>query len=424
VLATLRQRNFALLWFAGLISYAGDWALIAALPVYLFERTNSILFAGLIWIVYPLSGLLFGSVAGVFVDRWDRRRTMVGVNLLQSVLMPGMLLGIRADALWVLYAVAFVEGALVTFMYPAESALLPRLVGEERLVTANALNSLNDNLARIAGPAIGGLLLANAGFAGAVVVDAVSYFLAAVLIALIAVPGGTKSAIAEGGQMVDEPPSGLAGVWRELVDGLHFIRGDRTLRALLIIVAVSILADSLNSPIIAPFILQVALGGAALFGLVLATRGAAGLLGGVVIARLGQRLAPKRLLGWSLVLLGLGLLLFINIPVIPVMLGVQLALGPAVVGWLTSQQTLLQTAAEDRYRGRVFGAVGTMSSLMALFGIGLGSALGEVIGLVPTYNLSALLYAGAGVLALILFRPAVLARSAALQLEEVQPWEL
>lgn len=69
MLATLRQRNFALLWFAGLISYAGDWILIAALPVHIFERTGSTLAAGLIWIVYPLSGLLFGSVAGVFVDR-------------------------------------------------------------------------------------------------------------------------------------------------------------------------------------------------------------------------------------------------------------------------------------------------------------------------------------------------------------------
>lgn len=404
MLATLRQRNFALLWFAGLISYAGDWAMIAALPVHIFERTGSTLAAGLIWIVYPLSGLLFGSVAGVFVDRWDRRRTMVGANLLQAALMPFLLLGLRDDALWVLYLVAFAEGVLATFMYPAEGALLPRLVGEDRLVTANALNSLNDNLARIAGPAIGGLLLATSGLAGAIVADAVSYLVAALLIALIAVPGGTRATASESHALAEDAAAGLASVRRELVDGLRLVRSDRLLQALIIVVAVSALADSLNSPLIVPFILEVAAGGSALFGLVLAARGVAGLLGGVVVARFGQGVAPQRMFGWSLIGVGIGMLVFINIPVIPVMLGVQLALGPAVVGWLSSQQTLLQTAAEDQYRGRILGAVGTVSSLMALLGIGLGSLLGEVVGIVPMYNLSALLYAGAGVLALILFR--------------------
>ena len=75
MLATLRERNFALHWVAGLISYTGDWLLIAALSVYLYERTGSILASGLIRIVYPLAGFLIGPVAGVFVDRWDRQRS-------------------------------------------------------------------------------------------------------------------------------------------------------------------------------------------------------------------------------------------------------------------------------------------------------------------------------------------------------------
>lgn len=413
MLATLRQRNFALLWFAGLISYAGNWILIAALPVHIFERTGSTLAAGLIWIVYPLSGLLFGSIAGVFVDRWDRRRTMVGVNLLQAALLPFLLLGLRDDALWVLYAVAFAEGVLATFMYPAEGALLPRLVGEDRLVTANALNSLNDNLARIAGPAIGGLLLASTGLAGAIVADAVSYLLAALLIALIAVPGGTRAAKPESEETVEAAVAGRPSVWRELVEGLSLIRADRMLQALILVVAVSVLADSLNSPLIVPFILEIVAGGSALFGLVLAVRGVAGLLGGVVVARFGHGIAPERLLGWSLVCLGAGMLVFVNVPLIPVMLIVQLAMGPAIVGWLSSQQTLLQTSVEDQYRGRLLGAVGTITSLMGLFGIGLGSVLGEAIGIVPLFNSSALLYTAAGVLALLLFRSVLKPRIAA-----------
>ncbi len=95
MLAPLRQRDFALLWVADLISLAGDWVLIAALPVYVYERIGSTLALGLTWLAYALPGVLFGSVAGVFVDRWDRRRTMVVVNLLQAALMLCLLLAQR-----------------------------------------------------------------------------------------------------------------------------------------------------------------------------------------------------------------------------------------------------------------------------------------------------------------------------------------
>lgn len=404
MLATLRQRNFALLWVAGLVSIAGDWMLIAALPVHIYERTGSTLAAGLLWLVYPLSGLLIGSMAGVFVDRWDRRRTMVAVCLLQAAVIPFLLLGLRNEWLWVIYAVAFAEGALATFFYPAENALLPRLVGEEGLMTANALNSLNDNLGRIVGSAVGGLLLTTTGIAGVVLVDAASYLVAALLIALIALSGVGAAPAAGRSEVVDTVAAGWTGVWGEWVAGLRLIRSNQFLQALLLVVAVGALADSLNSPLIVPFILEVVAGGSALFGLVLAVRGVAGLLGGIVIGRFGQQFAPPRLLGWSMVCIGIGFLVIVNVPLIPVILIVQLALGPAIAGWLASQQTLLQTAAEDAYRGRIFGAVGTTTSLMALIGIGLGSALGDVVGIVPLFNLSALLYAGAGVLALALLQ--------------------
>lgn len=404
MIATLRQRNFALLWVAGLISWAGDWALIAALPVYLFERTGSTLLSGLVWLSYPLSGLLIGSVAGVYVDRWDRRRTMVGVSLLQALLIPGLLLSLDDDRLWIIYVVAFVEGSLAMFFAPAENALLPRLVGEDRLVTANALNALNDNLARIAGPAIGGLLLASGGFAGVVLVDAASYLLAALLIALIAVPGGAIQMESASGEAPHEIASGWSGVWSEWMAGLRLIRVDRALQMLLLVIAVAALGDSIISPLLVPYVLEVVAGGTALFGILLAVRGISGLLGGILVARYGQKVAPARLLGWSLLADSLGFLILVNVPVIPVIVIVFLAMGPAIAGWLASQQTLIQTAVEDRYRGRFFGVVSTIASVMALAGIGIGSALGEVVGIVPMLNVSGLLYASAGVLALVLLR--------------------
>src|SRR5215208_3957574 len=107
MLATLRQRNFALLWLSGLISFAGDWALIIALPVFVYDMTGSALATGAMFIAQTLPRLLFSPLAGVFVDRWDRRRTLVAANLAQAAVLPILLLVRSPDWLWLLYLVAF-----------------------------------------------------------------------------------------------------------------------------------------------------------------------------------------------------------------------------------------------------------------------------------------------------------------------------
>ena len=98
--------------------------------------------------------MLLGSVAGIFVDRWNRRTTLIVTNLL---------LGVRAAAaprgestLWLVYPVILVSATLSQFSEPAENAFLPRLVPSDDLIAANSLNAWNNNLARLVGPALGG----------------------------------------------------------------------------------------------------------------------------------------------------------------------------------------------------------------------------------------------------------------------------
>jgi MFS family permease len=127
MLSVLRRRDFALLWFGGLISIAGDWVLYAALPFYVYERTGStIATAGMI-VATLLPSVLLGSIAGVFVDRWDRKRVLVLTNLLQAATVSVLLL-VPSGWLWLVYAVAAVQSVLSSFSQPAESALLPSLV--------------------------------------------------------------------------------------------------------------------------------------------------------------------------------------------------------------------------------------------------------------------------------------------------------
>ena len=87
MLKVLRQRNFGLLWSAGLISMIGDWVLFISLPIYTYNLTQSTLATGIMFMVGTLPRILLGSLAGVYVDRWDRQRTMVVADLSRAVLI-------------------------------------------------------------------------------------------------------------------------------------------------------------------------------------------------------------------------------------------------------------------------------------------------------------------------------------------------
>ena len=140
MLTLLRQRNFGLLWCGGLISFIGDWVLFVSLPLYILERTGSVVAMGTLFIVNILPGLFLGSVAGVFVDRWDRRHILVATNLMLVPLYSLLLLFTTPDMVWIVYIVGFTGNLIRQLLNPAEMALLPRLVGETDLVTANSLD--------------------------------------------------------------------------------------------------------------------------------------------------------------------------------------------------------------------------------------------------------------------------------------------
>jgi len=144
----------------------GDWAMFAVLPFYAYEQTGSAFASGAVLTVLSLPGLLFGKVTGVFVDRLNRKRTMVVANLLQILVMMPLLLVRPGESLWLVYVVAFVLASVWQFVSPAENALLSGLFGPGRLMVANALIAFNDKLARIAEPALGGLVVTFARLAG------------------------------------------------------------------------------------------------------------------------------------------------------------------------------------------------------------------------------------------------------------------
>jgi Na+/melibiose symporter-like transporter len=140
---------------AGLVSMVGDWILRIGLVYRVFVLTNSTVVSAILMLSSFVPQLLLGSVAGVFVDRWDRRRTTVVTNLLLAVGLLPLSVVHDAGQVWIVFVVVFFEATVAQFFVPAEQALLPRLVPDDRLVTANALNGQTRDLSRLIGSAVG-----------------------------------------------------------------------------------------------------------------------------------------------------------------------------------------------------------------------------------------------------------------------------
>jgi MFS family permease len=401
--ATLGQRNFALLWFAGLISLVGDRALLAALPFFVYSQTGSSLATAMLFTAYYIPMILLGSIAGVFADLWDRRRIMVVTNVAQAVLLPLLLLVRSEEWLWLVYVVFFLETSLSMFFQPAETALLPALVPADRLLSANALNALNDNLARLIGPVVGGVLLSASGLWGIVLIDSASFFVAAVLIWRITTSATHAVTPAAAARKV---ASSWRHVWNEWLAGLRLARTDRLVASLLLVVAIMSFGGAMFDPLLAPFVQSVLHREADSFGWFLTAGAVGGIIGSVSLGQFGQSFRASRIFGLGNIIGGALLFAVYSQTEFPLVLALEVAAGAALVGSGTGLLTLMQWLVPDRFRGRLSGGVSTTGALVGLAGIWIAGALADVFGVVAMLQLAAAITVAAGGLGLLLFSKA------------------
>jgi MFS family permease len=394
MLKILRQRNFSFLWIGQFISVIGDYVLFIALPFYTYNLTGSVLATSAMFFVSTLPRMFLGSVAGVFVDRWDRKRTMIIADLLR-ILLVGMLVLVRSSSwLWLIYASAFLESVVSQFFNPAKSAIIPLLVDEKDLMPANSLNGLSDALTRLLGSALGGVLMGWLGFSSVVLLDAGTFLFSAVMIGLIIMPGRTVRS------EESDPPStrGWQGMWQELVGGLKLVRQNRLLFLLFIVLGVAFLGDSMITVLIVPLVKDLIGGGAQLLGWMMTAQGIGGLVGGILVGKIGNRIPARRLAAFGLAATGIVVIAIVIFPravfVLPIMgLG-----GVFVSAWLISSETMLQLAVSDSFRGRIFGTLGTVSALANLVGMLFAGASSDFLGVVFIMCVAGGLYAVSGIL--------------------------
>ena len=402
MLQLLRRRDFALLWFGGLVSIAGDWVLRAALPYFVYQRTGStVATAGMI-VAELAPGVLLGLVAGVFVDRWDRKRVLVVGNLLEAASVALLLLVPDGGWIGLVFVAAVIQASVAAFAMPAEGALLPTLVEAEDLVPANALNALNNRLGRLIGLPLGGTLLGLLGLRGVVVGDCLTFLVAAAMIGAIATPPATPPPDDAGA--AEEARSAWASFWSEWRDGMRIVVHDRTVGILFVVLGLMTFGGTMLDPLNAPWVRDVLHQGPQVYAWLMTTHAASGIAGTLLVGGVGRSLTPRVLMGWGSVIAGLLLLVRFNIPSVALAFALSVPNGITSVASAVGVETLIQQTVRPEHRGRIFGALGASGALLSLLGAGVGGALAEVVGIVPMLSVAAGLVLVSGVVVLRAFR--------------------
>jgi MFS family permease len=181
LLDSLRHRSFALLWSGQAFSRLGDSVYLVALAWWVLEKTGSATVMGKVLILTLLPRLLFALVGGVAVDRFSRMQVMFVADLLRFFVLTwvAILAFERSLDLWHIYVTSVVLGTVEAFFQPAYIAAIPDVIPSESLVSANSLTSLSKQVARVAGPALSGLLVKFGTTSTAFAVNAASFLISA-----------------------------------------------------------------------------------------------------------------------------------------------------------------------------------------------------------------------------------------------------
>jgi predicted MFS family arabinose efflux permease len=395
VLQALRIRDFRLLWAGGLISSLGSWLLTLAIPTHIFLVTGSLRATGLTVAAEYLPLLVLGPVAGVFADRWDRRRLLIGTNLFCGGAVAVMLLGTAPGRYWVLYAALVAENAGVVLNIPAWQARTPAIVGTGPLLSsANALNSASSGTVRLIGGPLGGVLLAVWGARWLIGIDAASYLLsAAAMFMTSATDRGPGDREAE-----DRERTTVATVARDLAAGVRVLRRQPVARALLLVTVVFLAANASLSAVLIPFGIQ-RLGGSEHTGFLLAGLGTGFLLGAPVIRLLLDRVQPGFLLAATLAATAAAFFALFTSSSLATALPAAAAVGAFGSMSLVVPQTAMQRLIPNALLGRIGAVFLTGEAAATLGGAAAGPVLAQAAGLTATAAVASLVTLAAAALA-------------------------
>ncbi len=378
VLRALKYRNYRLFFSGQSVSLIGTWMTRVATSWLVYRLTHSALLLGVIGFAGQIPTFLLGPLAGVWVDRWNRHRTLVVtqiLSMLQSFALAFLALKqiiTVGDILWLSLA----QGVINAFDMPARQAFVVEMVeNREDLGNAIALNSSMVNAARLLGPSTAGVIIAAFGEGYCFLIDGFSYIAVIASLLMMQLKTTARTRLQK-------------AVLQELREGWSYATRSLPIRSLLLLLAMVSLVGMPYTVLMPIFAAQVLHGGAHTLGFLMGASGVGALAGAVFLAARRSVLGLGRIVPISAATFGAGLICFGFSRVLWLSLLLMLFVGGAMMVQMAASNTILQTIVEDDKRGRVMSFYSMAFLGMAPFGSLLAGTLATKIGAPRTVMLT------------------------------------
>jgi len=387
---------FSAMWLGQVVSSLGDRVHQVALVFLVARATNSSPLAlGLVFAAMTVPTFLVGPFAGALVDRWDRKRVMVGSDLLRAgiVCLIPVASGISVG---LVVGLVFALAAVSSFFRPARSAALPQVVPEEDLLTANSAMWVADTASDLAGYGLGGLFVAFLGSSLALAfwLDGASYLASAALVAAVVIPplvrGTTGAGAATGpGASAGSGEAGPAtppSIRAEMAEGWRTLRAESVLMATTVQAAIAEYGLGALTALSPLLVASLALGGTdapTAYGFFEMAMGVGLVGGGIVVGALAARLPKGPAIIAAFTALGIALMALSLTGSLPVALALAAAVGVANVTFVVPSQTLFQQRTPGEMLGRVVAIRLAMVNGVLALSMATSGAMAQAFGLRP-----------------------------------------
>ncbi len=360
-------RDLFLLWLGQFISSVGDWCLWVAIPVTIYNSTNSHKDLAFSVVTEGLPYLIFSPIAGVIVDRTNRRLTMIVADIVRAALVSLLALPlIHPIPLWGYYAVLFCASAASAFFNPARAVIMTQVVPQRQLMRVNTLLATSRQFSDILGPILGGALIALLTKRGAFLADTATFILSAVCISLLtvkAIPPARESKLT------------VANVTKDIGDGLNLIWRSSVLKGLLIAWNVGYLASALFGTMVYAFCRDQLHLTPQHYGFMLGFIGVGYVSSGVLIATVLHKKEPVQLLPIGFLLCMVSSLILAFARGLALACVAMFVFGFSTVLHSVPTQTLVQTLVKRDMLGRFSSAFSVAARLAQVIGAALTAVI-------------------------------------------------
>jgi MFS family permease len=366
----LRSRNYRLFFSGQTISLVGTWMTRLATSWLVYRLTGSAVLLGVASFASQIPMFFLAPIAGVWVDRWDRHRTLVitqVLSMVQSLALAALTLG-GVIRMWHVIVLALAQGIINAIDMPARQSFVIQMVERrEYLSNAIALNSSMVNMARLIGPALAGIVVGAIGEGWCFLLDGISYI--AVIVSLLMMRIQRS-----------EARRAESSSFQQLREGWGYVIKSRPIRSLLALLGLVSLVGMPYTVLMPIFAQKILHGGPHTLGFLMGASGAGALTGAALLARrntvrgLGRRIALSAgVFGAALIAFALSRSLWLSLMILPFV-------GLGMMQQMASTNTILQTIVEDDKRGRVMAYYAMAFQGLPPFGSLFAGALSDRIG--------------------------------------------